>query len=90
MERENNLHTSILKKSAKQITLSKDARNRKRGAGKLEEDSSEIYSRLPTDLCNEDYFKPWFMSMDSLKRKHYPIASDDVEGDFFYFNLVPE
>lgn len=26
--------------------------------------------------------------MDSLKRKYYPIHSEDNEGDFFYLELV--
>lgn len=84
-----------MKKQTKQST-SKDSsaaaagnKNKKR-KNINQDDSAEIYARLPTDLCNEDYFKPWFLTMDSLKRKHYPIASDEVEGDFFYFDLVPE
>lgn len=28
--------------------------------------------------------------MDSLKRKYFPIYSEDNEGDFFYFELVSE
>ncbi|KAL4475530.1 hypothetical protein ABPG72_009219 [Tetrahymena utriculariae] len=48
------------------------------------------YQSLPGQICSEDYFQSWFIQMDTLKRKYYPLYSDDQEGDFFYFELVNE
>jgi len=64
-------------------------RNRKSKLNRKSGDKFD-YSLMQEELCSEEYFKPWFLQMDALHRKYFPVNADENEGDFFFLDSVPE